>query len=125
MSKIGSKDTGPELVVRSVLHRLGFRFKLHVNELPGSPDIVLPKYSSVVFVNGCFWHGHKKCLKGIQRPSSNVKFWDEKIEKNIARDRRVLAKLRRASWNVLTVWECETGNLDYLALKLLCFLDGW
>ncbi|WP_145423054.1 very short patch repair endonuclease [Symmachiella dynata] len=116
MSRIRSKNTRPELIVRRLLHSMGFRFRLHRADLPGKPDIVLARYGTVVFVNGCFWHGHS-CPRG-KRPSSNRKFWDEKIEKNIGRDRQTCRKLRCNGWHVLTIWECQTKNTDTLRRKL-------
>src|SRR4051812_33859865 len=87
MARVKGKDTEPELTVRSFLHSRGFRYRVHVASLPGKPDIVLPKYRTVVFVHGCFWHGHEGCAKGTHRPASNVEFWNAKIDKNRARDR--------------------------------------
>lgn len=120
MSRVKNKDTQPELRVRSLLHRLGYRFRLHRKDLPGKPDIVLPKYKSVVFVHGCFWHGHD-CSRG-RRPTSNVEFWNSKLDKNIERDELNQEFLGQLGWRVLTVWECETRNVDTLAIKLVDFL---
>ncbi|WP_187781906.1 very short patch repair endonuclease [Gimesia chilikensis] len=117
MSKIGSKNTKPEILVRKVLHSLGMRFRLHRKDLAGTPDIVLPKYKTVVFVHGCFWHGHS-CPKG-QRPATNVEFWNSKIEKNIKNDSRVGRVLRSKGWHVFTIWECQTKDMDFLSKKLL------
>ena len=114
MSRIRGKDTTPELAVRSALHRLGYRFRLHRRDLPGRPDIVLPKYGTVIFVHGCFWHRHARC-KYAYTPKSRVEFWHHKFQQNVERDRRVQRELRRLGWKVIVVWECETANLLTLA----------
>ena len=106
MSHIRSKDTKPENRLCSLLHRLGFRFRLHRKDLPGTPDIVLPKYRTVIFVHGCFWHQHPGCKKATL-PRSNVEFWKNKLEKNIERDKEVEKKLIETGWNVIVIWECE------------------
>lgn len=106
MSRIAGKDTKPEELVRKYLFSRGFRYRKNVRKLPGSPDLVLPKYRTVVFVNGCFWHGHEGC-KYFVWPKSNVEFWRKKIEANISRDQRKEAQLRDMGWKVLIVWECE------------------
>jgi len=105
MSRIRSKDTKPELLVRSLLHRNGFRFRLHRRDLPGTPDIVLPKYKTVIFVHGCFWHRHRGCRFAYQ-PRSNRGFWAMKFRHNVARDRGVRRRLRRLGWHVVVTWEC-------------------
>lgn len=109
MSRIRSKNTKPEILVRSRLHRAGYRFRLHVKDLPGKPDIVLPKYKSVIFVNGCFWHRHKDC-KYAYKPKSKVKFWNQKFAQNIERQEEVTKQLRKLKWKVLVIWECEVNN---------------
>ena len=106
MSHIRSKDTKPEQLVRPALWHKGFRYKLHVKYLPGKPDIVLPKYKTAIFVNGCFWHGHKGC-KDFVIPKSNTAFWLEKIGKNKNRDEQNITTLISAGWKVITIWECE------------------
>lgn len=106
MSRVRSKDTKPELAVRSLLHAMGYRFRVHRTELPGKPDIVLPKYRTVVFVHGCFWHQHPDCRKATL-PKRNAEFWREKLEGNAERDRRTYERLRELGWHVLVVWECE------------------
>lgn len=106
MSQIRGTDTKPELIVRRYLFRNGFRYRKNVKTLPGKPDIVLPKYKTVIFVNGCFWHKHEGC-KYFVWPKSNVEFWKNKIESNVARDKRNYAILKDEGWNVLVVWECE------------------
>lgn len=106
MSRIRGKNTKPEILVRKGLHARGFRFRLHNKKLPGSPDIVLPKYSVAIMVNGCFWHGHKGC-RFATRPKSNVEFWETKIARNKHRDEVTIAHLEALGWHVITVWECE------------------
>ena len=106
MSRIRSKDTKPEMLVRQHLHALGFRYRLHSSKLPGHPDIVLPKWHTVIFVNGCFWHRHKGC-KTATMPKSNVKFWRDKFKRNVARDKKEHAALEAAGWHVIVLWECE------------------
>jgi DNA mismatch endonuclease (patch repair protein) len=112
MSRIRGKHTGPELVVRRALFAQGFRFRVHVKELPGKPDIVLPKYNSVVIVDGCFWHGHRKC-KLFKMPKTRVTFWRQKIEGNRARDLKNQRKLRTLGWKVIRVWECQLSARRY------------
>ena len=105
MSSVKNKNTKPELLVRSLLHKNGLRFRLHRKDLPGSPDIVLPKFKTAVFVHGCFWHGHD-CPKG-RRPETNKNFWNEKLDKNINRDKSNYSALHEIKWNVEVIWECE------------------
>jgi len=109
MSRIKGKDTKPEIIVRSVLHKNGFRFRLNRKDLPGKPDIVLPKYKSVILVHGCFWHRHPRC-KFAYNPKSRVKFWQNKFSENVERDRFVRKELRKMGWKVIVVWECELKN---------------
>lgn len=116
MRSIRREDTLPELAVRHHLHRRGLRFRLHVKSLPGSPDIVLPRRRTVVFVHGCFWHGHT-CRHGSVKPRHNSEFWAQKIEANRARDRRKAKQLRELGWKVETVWECQC--LDHALLDRL------
>jgi DNA mismatch endonuclease (patch repair protein) len=121
MAAVGSKNTAPELAVRRMLHAMGYRFRLHRHDLPGSPDVVLPRLGKAIFVHGCFWHGHEGCRLG--RPSkSRVEYWGPKIAANRARDARKAAALRRAGWSVATVWECETRQMTKLAARLRRFL---
>jgi DNA mismatch endonuclease (patch repair protein) len=120
MRRVRGKNTRPEMLVRSIAHRLGFRFRLHRSDLPGKPDLVFPKYRAVVFVNGCFWHGHD-CRRG-RRPSSNQAFWDAKLEENAARDRRAEESLRALGWRVLVLWECELRDEVELGARLDSFL---
>lgn len=111
MSRIGGKDTKPELVVRRTLHSLGYRYRLHVRGLPGSPDLVFPGRNKALLVHGCFWHSHN-CAHGRRRPSSNVEFWNAKCEANRERDARKARQLRESGWEVETVWECETKQRE-------------
>jgi len=120
MSRIKSRDTNPEKKVRSVLHRMGYRFRLHSKKLPGHPDIILPKFRKVIFVHGCFWHGHN-CPRG-KRPETNKAFWNNKIEKNIIRDLETQKKLIEIGWTPLVLWQCETKDLDKLTMRLVDFL---
>jgi DNA mismatch endonuclease (patch repair protein) len=106
MAAIHGKDTTPERLVRSILHRLGFRFALHRPDLPGKPDIVMPARGAVVLVHGCYWHMHR-CKRGRSTPTTNAAFWQAKRIRNRQRDREVIASLRRAGWRVVVVWECE------------------
>lgn len=106
MSKIKGKNTKPELILRSRLFKQGFRFRVHQKDLPGKPDIVLPKYRTAIFVHGCFWHYHKDCREG-RIPSTKSAFWKTKLEGNRAKDQRNTELLRKLGWRVLTVWECE------------------
>ena len=112
MSHIRSKNTKPEQLVRQALWHQGFRYRLHVKDLPGKPDIVLPKYKTVIFINGCFWHGHDGC-KDFVIPKSNTVFWLDKIGKNKARDARDEAALNVAGWKVITIWECELKKTQF------------
>ncbi|MDH2089949.1 very short patch repair endonuclease [Rhizobium pusense] len=106
MSRIRGRDTRPELLLRSLLHRAGFRFRLHAKQLPGRPDVVLPKYKAAIFVHGCFWHRHPGC-RNATTPSTRREFWQEKFDGNVSRDARNRADLEATGWTVLTVWECE------------------
>lgn len=117
MSKIRGKDTKPEKIVRSLLHSMGYRFRLHRKDLPGKPDIVLPKYKTVIFVHGCFWHRHEGC-KFSTMPGSNIPFWKSKFENTIRRDMRSTIELEKMKWNVIVVWECQTKKQDSLIKSL-------
>ena len=114
MSRIRSKNTNPEMIVRSMLHQMGFRFRLHRKDLPGKPDIVLPKYKTVVEVRGCYWHRHDGC-KFAYTPKSNTEFWQEKFRRNVERDHMNEEKLKELGWKVIVIWECEVK--DFLLLK--------
>jgi len=122
MSRIGSKNTAPELIVRRLLHRLGYRFRLHRKELPGTPDIVLPGRKTVIFVHGCFWHAHG-CKIG-RPPKTRPEFWGPKLARNRERDEDKAAKLVEMGWEVVTVWQCETRDPEALALRLDRSLAG-
>lgn len=113
MSRIKGKDTKPELIVRSLLHSMGYRYRLHQKSLPGKPDLVLKKYRTVIFVHGCFWHRHEDC-RYAYNPKSKVDFWEKKFQKNIERDRIKTEQLKESGWSVLVIWECETKNRDKL-----------
>ena len=106
MSRIKGKDTKPEMLVRKFLHANGFRYRLHVKDLPGKPDIVLPKYKTVIFVHGCFWHGHEEC-KYYVVPKTKTEWWLNKINTNIANDVKAVNALKEAGWKIITLWECE------------------
>ncbi len=123
MSRIRGKDTGPEMCVRHLVHRMGYRYRLHVAGLPGKPDIVLARLRKVIFVHGCFWHMHR-CRMGRVRPSTNADFWKAKREGNRKRDARKRQALKRAGWGVLTIWECDLRAPDRVAKKLRTFLDA-
>lgn len=121
MSRVRSSDTVPELKVRRILHGLGYRFRLHRKDLPGTPDIVFPSRSSVIFVHGCFWHRHKGC-PDASTPSTGGSFWGRKFSENTARDKRNMLALKRLGWKVLVVWECELRNEKALIEKLKRYL---
>lgn len=116
MSAVRNRNTAPELLARKAAHRLGLRFRLHRSDLPGSPDFVLPKHRTAVFVHGCFWHGHG-CSRS-KLPQTNVRFWTDKIGKNRLRDAKAEAALRRDGWRVQIVWQCELRNLDTALARL-------
>lgn len=118
MSKIRSKNTKPEKLLRSRLFVAGFRFRIHKKELPGKPDIVFAKYKTVIFVHGCFWHYHGDCPEG-RIPSSNSAFWKSKLSKNVQRDKKHIKDLKALGWNVIMVWECEIKNDRFLEKKLI------
>lgn len=116
MSRMRGANTKPELAVRSLLHRMGYRFRLHRRDLPGTPDIVLPGRNTIVFMHGCFWHGH--VCKRTKMPKSRVGYWNEKIDANRLKDARNRRKLKALGWNVVVVWECELKRPNQLAEKL-------
>lgn len=122
MSAIRGADTKPERIVRSLAHRLGYRFRLHRRDLPGKPDLVFPSRRKVILVHGCFWHVHE-CPYGRVKPATNSGFWANKRGQNTARDQRNMAALEAAGWSVLVVWECETRKPEQLAQALREFLD--
>ena len=121
MSRVGGKDTAPELIVRKMVYGMGFRYRLYARDLPGRPDIVLRSRHKAIFVHGCFWHGHKNC-KLARTPKSNVSFWEAKIDGNRNRDRRVLRQLRRLGWSTLTVWQCQLRTPDRVEKRIHEFL---
>ncbi|WP_434128330.1 very short patch repair endonuclease [Novosphingobium fluoreni] len=123
MSRIKSRDTKPEMVVRRVLHAAGFRYRLHSRDLPGKPDVVFRKRRKAIFVHGCFWHQHEleTCLDG-RRPKSNTDYWNEKLNRNVERDRRNVELLQAGGWDVLVVWECDIKNAEKLDARLRSFL---
>ena len=112
MSRIRSKDTKPEMLVRKFLHKNGYRYRLHVKDMPGKPDIVLPKYKTVIFIHGCFWHGHEGC-KYYVVPKTRTEWWLNKINGNIANDEKVVKALQEKGWKVITLWECELKPKTY------------
>jgi len=117
MRRIRGKDTLPELLVRKIAHRLGYRFRLHVPDLPGRPDLVFPRRKVALFVHGCFWHRHDYCRYAYS-PKSNIEFWGNKFQNNVARDKRVQGELEAMGWKVAIIWECETVDLASVAEKL-------
>jgi DNA mismatch endonuclease, patch repair protein len=122
MRAVKGKDTQPEWTVRRLLHAAGFRYRLHAKDLPGKPDLVFPARRKIVFVHGCFWHGHD-CARGNRQPKTNADYWLAKIARNKARDAEQVAALRDCNWQVLTVWECEIKD-DGLLARLKKFLGG-
>lgn len=122
MSRIRGKDTSPELTVRSLLHSLGYRYRLHSKKLPGCPDLVFTSRKKVIFVHGCFWHGHKGCKKG-KLPKSRLEYWEPKIKANQKRDRSNVKKLKTGGWETFIVWQCDLKNLEDLKAKLTRFLE--
>ena len=117
MSRVRSENTKPERAVRSLLHRMGYRFRLHAEELPGKPDIKLPKYRTVLFVHGCFWHRHEGCA-GSALPGTHREFWEQKLNENVERDLRNIKALEAYGWRVMIVWQCELSDLGGLSARL-------
>jgi len=122
MSRIRSKDTKPEMLVRKFLHKNGFRYRLHVKDMPGKPDIVLPKYKTVIFIHGCFWHGHEGC-KYYVVPKTRTEWWLNKIGTNIANDANAEEALKAAGWNIIKIWECEMKK-SFLKTAMANLLDS-
>ena len=122
MRQVHSQHTKPELLVRSLVHRLGYRFRLHRKDLPGAPDLVFPARHKVIFVHGCFWHGHA-CPRGARLPKTNADYWREKIARNRKHDRQHQRHLRQLGWSVLTLWECQLRNQQQIAARLTRFLE--
>lgn len=121
MQAVKSKDTGPEILVRRILHALGYRFRLHRKDLPGKPDIVLPSRKKAIFIHGCFWHAHG-CSKG-KPPKSRPEYWLPKLEQNVRRDRTQKEHLEAQGWDVLVIWQCETRDVTILASRLQDFVE--
>lgn len=121
MSRIAGKDTAPEILVRKIVHSLGFRFRLHRKDLPGKPDVVLPRHCKVIFIHGCFWHGHPRCRRAAL-PRTNAKFWKTKIGKNVRRDKKVRGELADLGWDILVLWQCELRDVEKLKRRLTLFL---
>ena len=121
MSRIRYKNTRPEMIARSAVHRMGFRYTLHNSALPGKPDLVLTRHKKIIFVHGCFWHMHT-CKYGIVKPRTNAEFWENKRLGNVKRDRKNIRELKKNGWQVLIVWECWTKNIPLLRRKLSAFL---
>lgn len=114
MREVASYDTNIEIIVRKKLFSLGYRYRLHDKSLPCKPDVVLKKHKSVIFINGCFWHGHSKCSKGKLKPRTNAAYWKDKIDRNMRRDTRCLSELRDMGWKVLVIWECEIPETEQI-----------
>ena len=121
MRAVRATNTAPEIAVRRLIHRMGYRFRLHRKDLPGKPDVVLPKLHKVVFVNGCFWHGHD-CPRGARAPKTNPEYWSKKITGNRLRDRANTTALARIGWRATVVWECEVKQPELVERKLINFL---
>lgn len=122
MARVKNRNTAPELTVRRLLHRMGYRFRLHRKDLPGRPDIVLPRHKKIIFVHGCFWHGHD-CPRG-RRPASNQAFWNQKIDRNRMRDAAAITALAAAGWHVLVLWDCQIKHSELLNSLLAVFLHN-
>ena len=122
MASVGSKDTKPELAVRRLLHRLGYRYRLHRTELPGTPDICFPSRKKAIFIHGCFWHRHEGCSRTTV-PKTRTSFWEDKFNKNIVRDRSNLKILGGLGWDTMIVWECETTDIEALEFRLVEFIE--
>ena len=122
MASVSSKNTAPEKAVRSLLHKLGYRFRIHRRDLPGSPDIVLPRYRVAIFVHGCFWHQHPDC-SASKRPTSNNAYWTQKLDGNVKRDLENIYILQELGWSPVVVWECELRNMDKLRTRLSSLLN--
>ena len=122
MRAVKHRDTEPELTVRRLLHRMGYRYRLHRKDLPGKPDIVFGPRRKIIFVHGCFWHGHS-CKRGSRMPKTNAEYWETKITRNGERHLRQVKELAAAGWTSLTLWECELADREAAALRLCIFLD--
>jgi len=124
MSRVRSKDSKPEMLVRSLVHRMGFRYRLHDRALPGSPDMVFPRLGKIIFVHGCFWHRHKERCEFTRWPKSRLDFWKPKLDQNHKRDKIVTRELRKLGWRVLIVWECQLKSREAAGAKLRLFLEA-
>ncbi|MEW8051977.1 MAG: very short patch repair endonuclease [Candidatus Thiodiazotropha sp.] len=122
MRRVRSTDTTPELIVRKLIYSLGFRYRLHKKDLPGKPDLVFSGKRKVIFVHGCFWHGHK-CKRGNRLPKKNREYWKKKINANVKRDKSHIEELSKDGWSVLTIWECETKDQDKIIYEIVRFLN--
>ncbi len=122
MSRVRGKDTSPELIVRSLIHGLGYRFRLHRKDLPGKPDIVFPCRRKVIFVHGCFWHGHD-CARGNRVPKTNNTYWKEKVGRNLERDKKHQCELDLLGWRTLIIWECQIKDINALRSVIISFLE--
>jgi len=122
MSRIHCKNTSPEMIVRSIVHRLGYRYSLHRSDLPGKPDLVLVKHKKIIFVHGCYWHRHN-CRFGRVMPSTRRKFWQRKLDGNRGRDKKNISALKKLGWKVLVVWECQLKNQKKITNKIIHFLE--
>jgi DNA mismatch endonuclease (patch repair protein) len=123
MRRVKDKDTAPEMLIRRMVYGMGYRYRLHRKELPGKPDLVFPGRRKIIFVHGCFWHGHP-CKRGARMPKTNTGYWRRKIERNRTRDREHLDALENSGWRVLVIWECELKDRDALTLKIQTFLEA-
>ena len=125
MAQVKSKNTKPEMIVRRLIHSLGYRYRLHRKDLPGTPDLVFPSLKKVIFIHGCFWHQHR-CKRGRRMPVTHHKYWSEKLTRNVDRDRKTHRSLRRKGWDILLIWECQipSKNLEKLTERITQFLKG-
>ena len=122
MRAVKGKDTTPELIVRRLVHAMGYRFRLHHKDLPGKPDLVFPKFRKVIFVHGCFWHGHD-CARGARMPKANAEYWSSKIARNRLRDTANIATLKGHGWRTAVIWECELKRMEQIRKRLTAFLQ--
>lgn len=122
MSRIKGKQTKPEILIRKVLFANGYRYRVNVRTLPGKPDIVLTKFKTIIFINGCFWHGHNDC-KAAKLPTTNVVFWENKIAENIKRDKKNISNLEKSGWNVITIWQCRLRSQEKFQKQVHMLLD--
>lgn len=123
MRAVRGRDTKPELTVRRLVHGMGYRYRLHRKDLPGKPDLVFPSCRKVIYVHGCFWHGHD-CKRGARMPKSNREYWKPKLERNVERDKQHIKALANDGWDVLVIWECETKDAVTLKQRIVAFLDA-